>query len=247
MSNGVTSPFRVGHVLERGFAVFFRNIVIFSLIALLFILPSTLLFELESLIEDEFNQILFLFGLLLLSLILGNIATAVIAYGTFQDMHGKRASIGDYLSRGLELNILILGVAFLSAFAITLGTGLLVVPGFIVMTILWVAIPVAVVERPGISKALRRSAELTKGYRWQVFGIIAILMSIDVAILLIVDLPDELDLPLPSSMGAWKPVLSGVLEALVAALAAVMATVVYHDLRVAKEGIGITDIAKVFD
>ena len=50
-----------------------------------------------------------------------------------------------------------------------------------------------------------------------------------------------------SSALAWNAGLSGLLAAFQTALTAVMATVVYHDLRVAKEGIGVTEIARVFD
>ena len=47
----------------------------------------------------------------------------------------------------------------------------LVIPGLVLSTIWWVAIPVAVVERPGTVASLRRSSELTKGVRWRIFGL----------------------------------------------------------------------------
>ena len=49
------------------------------------------------------------------------------------------------------------------------------IPGLIIYTVLWLVVPVAVVERPGIVASLRRSSMLTKGYRWQIFGMVLIL------------------------------------------------------------------------
>ncbi|MCZ6859134.1 MAG: hypothetical protein O7I42_02435 [Alphaproteobacteria bacterium] len=247
MAQETKTAFSLGSVLERGFSIYFRNIVTFSLIALLVIIPYILLLMLISQGQIAFNQSLMTLVLLLLNLLLTYLATAAIAYGTFKAMQGQGVSISDCLSRGLALVFPVLGVAILSALAVLLGLVLLIVPGLIVLTMLWVAIPVAVVERPGVTNAMRRSAELTKGNRWRVFGIIVILALINAASGLIVNVPFVTGGAPTSSSLAWNAGLSGLLAAFQTALAAVMATVVYHDLRVAKEGIGVTEIARVFD
>lgn len=247
MAQETRPVFSLGSVLERGFAIYFRNIVTFSTIALLVIIPYILLLMLISQGEIQFDQGLMTVVLLLLNLLLTYLATAAIAYGTFRAMQGQRASIGDCLSSGLALVFPVLGVAILSAFAVLLGLFLLIVPGLIVLTMLWVAIPAMVVERPGVTRAMGRSADLTKGYRWRVFGIIVILMLINAASGMIVNAPFAAGGAQTLSSMAWNAGLSGFLAAFQTALAAVMATVVYHDLRVAKEGIGVGDIARVFD
>lgn len=247
MAQEMRSAFSLGSALERGFVIYFRNIVTFSAIALLVIIPYILLLVLISQGQIEVDQSLMTVVLLLLNLLLTYLATAAIAYGTFKAMLGQRATIGDCLSRGLALVFPVLGVAILSAFAVLLGLLLLIVPGFIVLTMLWVAIPAVVVERPGVTRAMGRSAELTSGNRWRVFGIIVILMLINAASGMIVNAPFAAGGEQTLSSLAWNAGLSGFLAAFQTALAAVMATVVYHDLRVAKEGIGVTDIARVFD
>jgi len=247
MAQETGSAFSVGSALERGFVIYFRNFVTFSVIALLVIIPYILLLVLISQGQIEFDQSLMTLVLLLLNLLLTYLATAAIAYGTFKAMQGQHAGIGDCLSHGLAVVFPVLGVAILSALAVFLGLVLLIVPGFIVLTILWVAIPAVVVERPGVTKAMGRSAELTKGNRWRVFGIIVILMLINAGTGMIVNVPFTAGGAPTSSSLAWNAGLSGFLAAFQTALAAVMATVVYHDLRVAKEGIGVADIAKVFD
>jgi hypothetical protein len=56
--------------------------------------------------------------------------------------------------------------------ATTLGLALLVIPGML-LSVIWIVAPSALVdERLGIVAALRRSAMLTKGARWPIFGLL---------------------------------------------------------------------------
>jgi len=61
----------------------------------------------------------------------------------------------------------VIGVALLEMLAIVGGFLLLVVPGIIVSLMLMVAVPVAIIERPGVMASLKRSAALTKGIKGQ--------------------------------------------------------------------------------
>jgi hypothetical protein len=89
--------------------------------------------------------------------------------------------------------------------------------------------------------SLGRSARLTKGHRWKIFGIILLVCT-----------------PLPAAtamLGAAMSFLGPALQYLgqfilgvawIAGFSSVL-TVIYHDLRVAKEGVDIGQIASVFD
>ena len=111
------------------------------------------------------------------------------------------------------------------------------------MTMLWVAIPAAVIEKPGVIGSLSRSADLTKGYRWQIFGIIVIVTVIAlvagfaIAFAIVVSDADPTILVLGNL----------IITALFTAFWAVISAVGYHDLRVVKEGVGIEELAAVFD
>jgi hypothetical protein len=133
-------------------------------------------------------------------------------------------------------------VAFLAGLITGVGFMLIVVPGIIAAVMLWVAIPVAVVERPGVIASLKRSADLTKGFRWTIFGILFAIGLVLIVITMI------LSFALLSaagftvySIGVW------VLQALFGAFSATAAAVGYYFLRATKEGVDIADIAKVFD
>jgi uncharacterized membrane protein len=118
---------------------------------------------------------------------------------------------------------------------------------------LWVAVPAAVIERNGLS-ALPRSAALTKGYRWRIFGLLLVLFFI----LFVLSLPigaigGVLVLMAMSGDGSVDVVitiimaLNWIVASFTGAFSAVVYAVSYHDLRVAKEGADTQQIASVFD
>ena len=106
----------------------------------------------------------------IVDLIVGQIVSATLVYGSMQALRGRRVTVGECLSQGLKRLGAALGVAILSGIGIALGMILLFVPGLILATMWAVAIPVAVVEERGVTASLSRSQELTSGRRWRVFG-----------------------------------------------------------------------------
>ncbi len=232
---------QVGRVLKQGFAVLFRNIVPFGFLALLLWSPFVILGASRGApsLTDTFAAVgpwIFLF-----TFVIGGLLNGVLAYGTFMDLRGQRASIGACVGRGLALILPILGVVIVSTIAMAIGTMLLVIPGIIVMLMLYVAVPVAVVERPGVLAALRRSRELTKGNRWRLL-----------AILLVVTIITQVASWIGRTVGGSINPIAGlsaewVLSSVFGALTAVVTAVAYYELRQAKEGTSIDQLAAVFD
>jgi uncharacterized membrane protein len=107
---------------------------------------------------------------------------------------------------------------------------------------LWVAVPVTVIERPGVFASLSRSAVLTKGYRWRIFGaylLITLLVAILFGVIAVVVAP---------LVGVSATILVEWLgSAASSAVGAVLSAVGYFRLRSIKEGVDIEDVAKVFD
>lgn len=269
MSNGVTHPFRVGSVLSRGFRILFGNFITFGLVALIVLMPYVLVLStISDLFTVSFSStwiVILAAAIILLPILLSYLATAAVAHGAFEALRGQRPTIARCLLRGFSQSVPIFGVAILTVLALVLamvpsvlaviylkgGIAVLMflvmmVPLFVVITVLWVAVPVVVIERRGILHAISRSIALTKGNRWRVFGIIMILWLINWLTNLIGGL-----LLIPFSLagggGIAGVIMTGVLVSIYLAFNAVMSTVGYHDLRVAKEGLSIDDIAAVFD
>lgn len=115
----------------------------------------------------------------------------------------------------------------------------------VLLLLFCVASPVAVVERLGVLASLRRSRELSRGSRSVVFGVYVIgglMLALCglVAGVVLHFLPwGESDL--------FEFIRDTAVAVVVASFFVVFPIVLYHDLRESKEGIGLDEIAAVFD
>jgi len=232
--------FRVGDVFSKSFEIFGRHFFAFLILALL---SNILVF-------------LYLFGLMqgmiggarsapaiagVLALIGSLIANGAIIYGVVQKLRNQDFSVGRSLEIGLRSLVPILGVSIVFGLAATLGLVLLIVPGLIVICMFYVAVPACVVERPGVFASLSRSSFLTKGHRWQIFGILVVLILANAVVEYVAGL-------VLARAGLYVVVFGPlVLSTVVSAFGAVVNGVIYYQLRVAKEGVDIETIARVFD
>jgi hypothetical protein len=242
------SDFRVGRVINRTTSVLSRNFLTFFVVTAVAHLPALLLFKGSSQAGTATSprEIMGIFavagGAIFLTVVLGTLSQAIVLYGAFQDMRGREVSLSESLRVGLGRFFPIIGLAILVSLLGMLAALALIVPAFIVMTMWYVSTPVCVVERLGPWRSMRRSRELTKGHRWKVFGLLVALIlasaiagpTITAAFTAIGGTP----LALVGDVlwnGAWG------------AFNAIAVVVTYHDLRAAKEGIDIDQIAAVFD
>jgi hypothetical protein len=234
-------PFRAGRVLSRSFSVWLANFVPFSILALVCnapVLAYGALAEPVAAPEDSLEPSAMLMNLL--GVALQQLVAGATAFGVFQALRGQKASIGQAVGVGLRRLFPVLGVALACGLLVLLGLYLLVVPGIVLLCVLYVAVPVAIIERQGVGRSLTRSAELTRGARLAVFWVF---LWITVGMLAVVAVMIQL-LGFEAGEFNW-PI--NVAFILFMSFGAVTQTVAYHDLRMAKEGTGIEDLAKVFD
>ena len=191
--------------------------------------------------EITFNAVMMVSAVVLM-IVLSTLSQAIVLYGAFQDMRGRQVSLSESLQVGLNRFWAIIGLALLVTLLGMFAALALIFPVFILMTMWFVAAPICVVERLGPTRSMKRSRELTKGHRWKIFGLMALLFlasaiagqTITAAFTAIGGTP----LGLVGDVlwnGAWG------------AFYAISVVVTYHDLRAAKEGIDIDQIAAVFD
>jgi hypothetical protein len=238
------SDFRVGSVLTRTAKILSQHFLIFFLIGLVANLPSLLLGYGGGSVDASptgQNVVLLIIGGVL-SFVLSMISQAVMVHAAFQAMRMRPVSLGESMRVGLSRVFAVILLALLMGLLGGLAALLLIVPALIVMTMWFVSTPACVVERTGPWTSMKRSAALTKGHRWKVFGLLLllILLSLIVAGLLQLVL---------MQVGSTILVLLGTLlwGALWTAFYSIAVVTTYHDLRVAKEGIDIEQIASVFD
>lgn len=245
--------FSVGGVIKRSFSTYFANFVPFSVLALILYLPS-LIFGFSTNISvgggveaAGMPQYSVTDGIaMLLSFILTYVLIGALVYGTVQFLNGRKAGIGEIIGQGLSRIVPVIVIAILFSIAFGIGFALFIIPGIFLLVVWSVVIPASVVERPGILGAFSRSWELTKGYRWPVLGILLILLVILIGFSLVIGgvagavvfAMDNLTLLV---------IVNYVISAISGALMSVAIAVLYHDLRVAKEGVSTAQIAAVFD
>ena len=187
------------------------------------------------------------------------LAAAGICYGSAQDMRGQFVGFGACMVRAFSVRAarhwrghpvdpaigrrseacwgLSSGLFFRSS---TRGLGLLAFIPLIYLYIrFWVIVPVIVVERPGIIASFRRSLQLTRGEALRIFGLVLILVAISFV-----------RLKIPGGVrriACWPASSSIAVQIIITAFSAVVAAVGYVELRRAKEGFGVEDLAAVFD
>jgi uncharacterized membrane protein len=186
------------------------------------------------------DGLIYLFSIVV-SLFLNTIGEAVILFGAFQYLRGQPVAPGEALRKGLARFFPIIGLAILYAIAVFFGFVLLIVPG-IMLFIMWtVALPACVVEGLGPIDCMRRSAELTKGYRWKIFWILVVLWIIGKILGAIID-------PIAAQAGdIAKTVIDFIWTAAWSAYWNCVLVMIYHDLRLVKEGVDTAQIAASFD
>jgi hypothetical protein len=240
----VNSDFRAGDVFNRTFMVFSHILLPFYLVSLLAYLPNTLIQAARMGVVAPGSPRAALFMILggLGTTVLGTISQAALLYGAFDDMRGRRVDLIESLKVGLRRFFPVLGATICFVVLYGLAFIALIVPGLMVLTMLFVTIPACVVERLGPIKSMGRSARLTKGHRWKIFGLVFATLVVG--------------LILQAILGGLARVAGGPMfgiivvwfwSALLGVFNAVLAVVTYHDLRVAKEGVNTDQIAAVFD
>jgi len=181
-----------------------------------------------------------LLGVVLL-MVLSTLSYAIILHASFQDMRRRPVRLADSLNVGLRRFLPLIGLAFVAGFLIVLGLILLIIPGLILYTMWFVGVPACVVERRGPWTSLRRSRDLTKGYRWKLFALALLLLVANFGSSLIGFVLGALAGPIVGLGG--QLIWTGIW----AAFSAIVITVTYYDLRVIKEGVDIEQITAVFD
>ncbi len=229
------------HIVKRSLSVLSGNIALFAVAALLLVgLPSYLLkgdMLDRAVLEHGFDAGWSLTGLILMAAQI--MLSAVVMFATAQHLRGAPVQFEPALRRGVQVVLSVWLTALLLWAIFSLGKILFFIPYLIARMILFVTIPVAVLEEVGPVAALSRSADLTSGHRWGLLGYTLMLWVLGL-------------------LGGWiVHILLGlvglgdiafmVTSALIAAFDAVAVTVIYHDLRTMKDGTSAQDVAHIFE
>ena len=267
LSYGTEGTFRLGDAFSKSFAVYGKHFAAFVVLTVFANIPNYMFgwgfaapgwsFSLAPhwSFSSEGGSLL----AVPVAIVCGTIATGAMTYGVVQDLRGAPVSIGKAVTIAARRFLPLIGVglsvgilSFLAFIVFVLGGALLapaglvlIIPGIIVVAIImcmyFVVAPVCVAERAGVRASLSRSRFLTGGYRWQIFGAY-ILIAIFGAI------SSGIAAGATSAVGGIAATIVGFgVQAIFGAFGAVLAAVLYYQLRVAKEGVDLAKIASVFE
>ncbi len=228
--------FRIGGVLNRTWRVLSRNILAFGAVTAVASLPTLWL-------ADSGQRTGLIIVGAMVSDMMRRLSQAMLVYTALQEMRGTRSSLRQSLQVGWQRILAVVGLAITASVLTALGFVVLIVPGVMVVVMSFVAAPACVIERMDPFGSLERSARLTSGHRWKIFGLL-LLVALPLAIAgAVFDEVAE-----AAGFGGVLVTLGEMMgDAISNAVLAALAIAAYHDLRVAKEGVNTAELAAVFE
>lgn len=238
--------FSIGTCFQKTFRVFGQAFVPIFIIAAIMHVPILLFGLAVSQMQNAGPSLVAVSGGIgILNAILQIITQGIVVFGTFRVLQGKSFDLSTSFSQAVRRAPTLFGLSFVLVLLVALAFLALIIPGLIVTTMYIVAGPACIVEGIGISDSLKRSQTLTKGYRWQVFGIYALLMVVVSAVSVGSGAFFALAVG-PGLVVSILPIVQFLARVIASGLQSVIVGVIYSELRYAKEGVGIDEIVDVF-
>jgi len=241
--------FEIGRVASRTFEVVRHNFLPFLVLGIIATLPNA--FFSVATTTGMVNAagatgpfLIATFASLFAGILFALIMQGAITHGTVSYLNQQPVTLGDLLAAGARVFLPLLAIGLLEGIAIALGFLLLIVPGFILFVMWSVVVPVRVIEHTSIFESFGRSAELTQGYRWPIFGTVLVYyLGAGIA-----QFSVRPAMGVAMSMGmTWTYVgINTLITAVVGVVAAAGIASIYYELRLIKEGAGPQQIAAVF-
>ncbi|CDX44080.1 conserved membrane hypothetical protein [Mesorhizobium sp. ORS 3359] len=253
---GQPGRFEIGRVFSNTFAVIGRNIGLCVGLAALFSgLPALIIRlltqpQIDAIVRQDpaamadpsavfrNSYITVIAGLI--SFVCALLLQSALVRATIEDLNGKRPSFGDCIQIAIRFLLPTLAIGILVALGAGIGLMLLIVPGIILWLGWSMSVPVLIQERRGVFGSMSRSRALTKGSRWSLFGLFLILiiiaMIIQWGILLVLVLFG----------GIIAEIGAALVQTVVSMVLSIATAVSYVELRQAKEGASIDELAEIF-
>jgi hypothetical protein len=241
----------IGRVLNTAFGAIFGNLFVMLGIAFLFGgLPKGLVtyFQQDAQARITGGQVMpteFLtitLGGLVLTMLFTVVAQGALVRATMAASRGETARFGECLATAFRRLLQLLGLGLVSGIAFLFAAVLLIVPAIILATVWYVAAPLVVAERRGVFAALGRSAELTKGERWNIVLVLLITLGFMLVIFMLSSVLTGVALALSASGGSFSGLalpmatVGAISTTLQTTLTGAIPTAVYIELRALKEG-----------
>jgi hypothetical protein len=258
-AGGPRESFDFGRVVGQTFSLIGRNFVLFLLMAIIFVgIPQFGILFAQAYSLANQGGLTTIWQISLIGWFVGAVTNYIlqgaVTRAAIDDLSGAGVKFGAAIGDGFRYLLPLCVVAILVTLGTWLGLILLIIPG-IILALRWsVTAPIVVVERDGPTKSMGRSAELTEGHRWAIFGLVILyVVLLYVSQLLIATIFGSIGIATGSpllGLDAGSLVFMGASAtsaALLTLISTVGAAALYFELRRVKEGVSVEQLAAVFD
>lgn len=249
------APLGVGRIVGDTFSILFRKLPAILLLGFVpalieLFLGSALTGQTASQInatgEMRFDSLTAFLVVFLVSLVITSVVTAAIIQLSYDAKLNRPAQLGRYISAAIRNLPAIVVLSIVSTILCTLAGALLLLPGLWLYAVFSVFVPAIVIERAGF-RALGRSAELTKNYRWPIVGALVLVFLCMILLMIVVGTVTVLVASaLPSGVDFIAMIFDAVGSAVGYGMISVAAAMIFARLKEIKEGVSVDDLVEVF-
>jgi hypothetical protein len=163
--------------------------------------------------------------------LVGPLVSALHIHAVVGIGQGDKPRLAQIALRGLRVLPVVIAAVIVAGFGIALGFLALIVPG-VLLALRWsVVAQVAAVEHEGWIPSLRRSAALTRGHYWHIFGLFVITVVVNGGLAFA-----AASLSLGSTSGAASVALGIATHTITASFSALTLAMLFFDLRARAAG-----------
>jgi len=176
---GGGTSFNVGDAVSYGWNAFWKNVGPMLLITLVIVAVQFLISIVGSGTDSAIGRVV----IQLISFVVGIILAMGLIRASLAVCEGRKPAVSMLMETDGFFNYLVAAILF--GIAVFVGLVLCIIPGIIV-AVVFMFFGYGIVQQPELGgvDSLKRSAEITKGYRWQLFGLALLLLLINLVGLL---------------------------------------------------------------
>jgi hypothetical protein len=230
-------------ILANFFSLFlFMSIYMIPILILIFLPTDFYMLMPDSWFDSEGDFIVpLLLVYLLIVLCFGVVGTIAVLVKTEAIIDGRECQLSDAFAAIYQHLFPIIGISILLILAMAISTLLLLIPFFMVICSTYVVFFARVSEGRSVLQSIERSVELTREYRWQIFGIYLVINIISSIFDWVLSLFQQV---LGTEILTIVELLTTNINLL---FTLVSAGIIFHTLRYVKEGHNTKDIETVFE
>jgi uncharacterized membrane protein len=167
--------FNVGDAISYGWTAYWKNVGPMVLITLAIFAVQLVISIVSSGTDSTVGRAI----LQIISFLVGIILAMGLIRAALAVCEGRKPEVAMLTETNGFFNYLVASILF--GIGIVIGLFLLIIPG-IIFAVVFFYFGYAIVQQPelGAMDALKRSADITRGYRWPLFGLALLLMLINI-------------------------------------------------------------------